>query len=76
MTDEVEEGPDANEVRRHAKKMLTELEYRKRYRRLDYYRPNQKQLAFHNLVASERMFRAGNQLAKRIVSALRWPSTR
>jgi phage terminase large subunit-like protein len=64
MTDEVEEGPDANEVRRHAKKMLTELEYRKKYRRLDYYRPNQKQLAFHNLIASEKMFRAGNQLGK------------
>jgi phage terminase large subunit-like protein len=64
MTDEPEEGPDANEVRRHAKKMLTEFEYRKKYRRLDYYRPNQKQLAFHNLIASEKMFRAGNQLGK------------
>ena len=64
MTDEVEQGPDANEIRRHAKKMLTELEYRKRYRRIDYYRPNQKQLEFHNLIASERMFRAGNQLGK------------
>ena len=64
MTDEVEQGPDANEIRRHAKKMLTELEYRKRYRRIDYYRPNQKQLEFHNLIASEKMFRAGNQLGK------------
>jgi phage terminase large subunit-like protein len=64
MTDEPEQGPDANEIRRHAKKMLTELEYRKRYRRIDYYRPNRKQLEFHNLIASEKMFRAGNQLGK------------
>jgi phage terminase large subunit-like protein len=65
MSDEpVEEGPDANQVRRQAKRMLTELEYRKKYRRLDYYRPNPKQLAFHNLIAPERMFRAGNQLGK------------
>jgi phage terminase large subunit-like protein len=64
MSDEPEQGPDANEIRRHAKKMLTELEYRKRYRRVDFYRPNQKQLEFHNLIAPERMFRAGNQLGK------------
>jgi phage terminase large subunit-like protein len=62
--DELEEGPDANELRRHAKKMFTELEYRKRYRRLDFYRPNRKQLEFHNLIASERMLRAGNQEGK------------
>ena len=64
MTDELEEGPDPNDVRRHAKKMLTELEYRKRYRRIDFYRPNPKQLEFHNLIATERMLRAGNQLGK------------
>jgi phage terminase large subunit-like protein len=64
MTDEPEQGPDANEVRRHAKKMLTELEYRKRYRRLDYYRPNEKQLEFHNLIGTEAALRSGNQTGK------------
>jgi phage terminase large subunit-like protein len=64
MTEEVEQGPDANQVRRQAKRMLTEIEYRKKYRRIDFYRPNQKQLEFHNLIAPERMFRAGNQLGK------------
>jgi phage terminase large subunit-like protein len=64
MSDNLEEGPDPNEVRRHAKKMLTELEYRKRYCRLDFYRPNPKQMDFHNLVATERMLRAGNQQGK------------
>ena len=34
MTDELEQGPDANEIRRHAKKMLTEFEYRKKVRRI------------------------------------------
>src|SRR5262245_61589435 len=64
MSDDHELGPDANEVRRHAKKMLTELEYRKRYRRIDFYKPNPKQLEFHNLIATERLLRAGNQLGK------------
>lgn len=59
-----DEGPDPNDVRRHAKRMLTELQYRKRYRRVDFYRPNDRQLAFHNTVATERMLRAGNQLGK------------
>lgn len=63
MTDP-EEGPDPNDVRRHAKRMLTELQYRQKYRRIDFYRPNGKQLAWHNLVASEKMLRAGNQMGK------------
>lgn len=62
--DDLEEGPDPNDVRRHAKRMFTELDYRKKYRRIDFYRPNQRQLQFHNLVATERMLRAGNQLGK------------
>ncbi len=64
MSDEIEYGPDPNQVRRHAKKMLTELEYRKKYRRIDFYKPNPKQLEFHNLIAAERMLRAGNQIGK------------
>jgi phage terminase large subunit-like protein len=64
MTDEPEQGPDPNDVRRHAKKMLTEMEYRRRYRRIDFYKPNPKQLDFHNLIATERALRAGNQLGK------------
>lgn len=64
MTDEPEEGPDPNDIRRHAKKMMTELEYRMTYRRIDYYRPNLKQLEFHNTVSHETMLRAGNQIGK------------
>jgi phage terminase large subunit-like protein len=64
MSDEQEQGPDPNQVRRHAKRMLTEIEYRKRYRRIDYYRPNPRQLEFHNLIAAERALRAGNQIGK------------
>jgi hypothetical protein len=64
MTDEIEEGPDPNDVRRHAKKMCTETEYRKRYRRIDYYRPSAKQLEFHNLIAPERCLRGANQSGK------------
>jgi phage terminase large subunit-like protein len=64
MTDDLEEGPDPNDIRRHAKKMFTKLEYRKQYCRLDFYRPNRKQLAFHNLKVPEKMLRAGNQMGK------------
>jgi phage terminase large subunit-like protein/phage terminase small subunit len=64
MNDDTEFGPDANQMRRHAKRMLTELEYRKKYCRIDFYKPNPKQLNFHNLTAVERMLRAGNQLGK------------
>ena len=64
MTEEIEYGPDPNAVRKHAKKMFTDLEYRKVYRRLDFYKPNAKQLEFHNLMEAERALRAGNQLGK------------
>jgi len=64
MTPDLEEGPDPNDVRRHAKKMLTNIEYRQKYCRLDFYRPNRKQLAFHNLLSPEIMLRAGNQQGK------------
>ncbi len=63
-TDEPIDGPDPNDVRRHAKKMHTEMQYRMRYRRIDYYRPNLKQLAFHNNDSTELMLRAGNQCGK------------
>jgi phage terminase large subunit-like protein len=62
--DEPTEGPDPNAVRRHQKKMLTEFEYRRKYRRIDFYKPNEKQLAFHGLQATECMLRSGNQLGK------------
>jgi phage terminase large subunit-like protein len=61
---EQELGPDANAIRRHAKKLYTEQEYRQRYRRIDFYKPNPKQLEFHNTAAREIMLRAGNQLGK------------
>jgi phage terminase large subunit-like protein len=64
MSETTEEGPDPNDIRRHAKKMLTELEYRQKYRRIDFYRPNEKQRQFHNLTCPEALLRAGNQLGK------------
>lgn len=57
-------GPDPNDVRRHAKRMYNELQYRQKYRRIDFYKPNRKQLEFHNLVSREKMLRAGNQVGK------------
>jgi len=59
-----EEGPDPNDIRRHAKKMLTEAQYRQKYRRIDFYRPNPKQMEWHNLRRNEKMLRAGNQQGK------------
>jgi phage terminase large subunit-like protein len=64
MTPDVEEGPDPNDIRRHAKKMLTGIQYRQKYRRIDFYKPNAKQIEFHNLIADEAMLRAGNQQGK------------
>lgn len=64
MSDEVQYGPDPNTVRRHQKKLLTEREYRAKYRRIDFYKPHPKQLEFHNLMETERALRAGNQLGK------------
>jgi phage terminase large subunit-like protein len=64
MTVNIEEGPDPNDIRRHAKKMYTEMQYRQKYRRIDFYTPNFKQEEFHNLRATEKMIRAGNQLGK------------
>jgi phage terminase large subunit-like protein len=61
---DVEEGPDPNSVRRHAKRMLTNIEYLRRYRRLGFYKPHPKQLEFHNLLATEKCLRAGNQTGK------------
>jgi phage terminase large subunit-like protein len=61
---EPEEGPDPNSVRRHAKKMLSNADYLKKYRRLGFYRPHPKQMEFHNLLAVESALRAGNQQGK------------
>ena len=65
MSDEpIEDGPDPNDIRRHQKRMLTNEQYRKKYRRLDFYKPNDKQREFHNLLEREVMLRAGNQNGK------------
>lgn len=64
MTDEPELGPDPNDIRRHAKRMYTERQYREKYCRWNYYEPNEKQKLFHNTIAPERMLRAGNQNGK------------
>jgi phage terminase large subunit-like protein len=64
MSDDLEQGPDPNDVRRHAKKLYTEMQYRQKYRRIDFYMPNHKQEEFHNLHVSEKMLRAGNQNGK------------
>lgn len=64
--------PDPNEVRRHAKKMYTEAEYRQRYRRLDFYKPNPFQLKLHNAPANMRFInlRAANQGGKSTAAAM------
>jgi hypothetical protein len=67
--EEREQGPDANQVRRHAKKMLTVAEYNKKYRRIGYYRPNLKQRDWHGLPNQETAIRAGNQCGKRTAGA-------
>lgn len=64
MSADLDEGPDPNDIRRHAKKLYTEAQYRQKYRRLDFYTPNLKQEEFHNLQVSEKMLRAGNQNGK------------
>jgi phage terminase large subunit-like protein len=64
LTDEPEFGPDPNQVRRHAKKMLTNVEYLKTYRRIGYYRPSPKQKLFHNVMAWLAAIRAANQSGK------------
>jgi phage terminase large subunit-like protein len=67
--EEREQGPDANQVRRHAKKMLTVAEYNKKYRRIGYYRPNLKQRDWHGLPNQETAIRAGNQCGKTTAGA-------
>jgi len=69
MPPDTEEGPDPNDIRRQARRMHTEMQYRQRYRRLDFYKPNRKQLEFHNLLMPERMLRAGNQVGKTTAAA-------
>ncbi|MGH7716100.1 MAG: hypothetical protein ACREML_08915, partial [Vulcanimicrobiaceae bacterium] len=64
MSDEIEYGPDADDIRKHAKRMLTEQEYRRKYRRIDFYKPTRPQLEFHNAVVTEKMLKMGNQQGK------------
>src|SRR5665213_345864 len=64
MTDEFLEGPDPNEVRKQAKRMCTAAEYQRRYNRSAFYRPNKKQLIFHNSPHKERMLLGANQSGK------------
>jgi len=55
---------DPNQVRRHQKRMLSEFDYRKKYSRIDFYRPNRAQEKFHALKNREKAVRAGNQQGK------------
>jgi len=61
---ETVDGPDPNAIRRHQKKMLTDLEYRQKYNLWDWYKPNRAQERFHALRAREKAIRAGNQQGK------------
>lgn len=61
---DVIEGPDANDVRRHAKKLYTAAEYDRLYRKMLYYSPNPGQLRFHRSKASEVQLLANNQGGK------------
>jgi phage terminase large subunit-like protein len=64
VRDEFEPGPDPNEIRRHAKKMLTEREYRDTYCKILRYKPHPKQLEAHNSQAHRVCILAGNQQGK------------
>jgi hypothetical protein len=70
--DDIIEGPDANQVRRHAKRMLTEREYRLKYRKFDFYRPNPFQLKLHNAPLDARLInaRGSNQMGKSLGAAM------
>src|ERR1041385_8042951 len=59
-------GPDPAELRKLAVKALAGAERRKKFRKLDFYRPYAKQLLFHNLGAAhrERLLMAANQSGK------------
>lgn len=72
MADDIIEGPDANQVRRHAKKMNTEQQYRQRYRRCDFYEPNPFQLSLHNAPKDARLInlRAANGSGKTLSAAM------
>jgi hypothetical protein len=61
--DDLEEGPDPNDIRRHAKKMLTEFQYRQKYRRIDFTRRTSSRRN-STTCRTEKMIRAGNQLGK------------
>lgn len=71
MTDTPILGPDPNGIRRHAKKMLTDAQYRQRYRRIDFYSPNPFQLRLHNAPLDKRYInvRAANQAGKSTAAA-------
>jgi hypothetical protein len=68
MVDDVTEI-NVNSIRNHAKRMFSALDYNKKYRRLDFYKPNSRQLLFHNSIATELALRAGNQLGKTTAAA-------
>lgn len=72
MSDVVDQepGPDANEVRRHAKKLYTESEYRRLYRRIDFYRPIRSSSSFTT------PWRARSCCGPEISSARRRPAPR
>lgn len=67
MTDDtIEQGPDANAIRRHAKKMYSVREYNQRYRKIDFYKPNRGQLKLHNSTAPEVQMLSANQSGKSV----------
>jgi phage terminase large subunit-like protein len=64
MSEDIIEGPDPIQLRRHMKKMYTDDQYRRKYRRIDFYKPNDRQREFHDATDREVMLRAANQSGK------------
>ena len=64
MSDDIEYGPDPNDIRKHQKKMLTNAEYYRTFYRIGGFVPHPKQLEFLNSSASEVALIAGNQQGK------------
>jgi len=58
-----------NDIER-AVKIARELQYRKNTNRMEYYKPYEYQVKFHNTVAQQRLLMAGNRIGKSFCGAM------
>jgi phage terminase large subunit-like protein len=59
-----------NEQKKEALAIIEELERRKRYFKLESYKPQKKQILYHNSVKPDRCLGAGNQLGKTFAASM------